>query len=184
MSAPANEGPFVDMALRRIVLRDDNDIQVIYLVEARGERTFTISIGRGEAEEMRRVVARERTARPLTHQLLFESLAAAGAQLVRVEINDLRHNTFYARLVLRTPAGGGEALVDARSSDAIALALRAGCPIRVSEAVLQQVRIDRGPDVLPPPAGEGEGPEEDDEPADPSGGENLEEDRPGDEDAQ
>src|SRR5690606_21980785 len=53
------------------------------------------------------------------------------------------------RLVVQVDSG--ERSVDARSSDAIALALRAGCPIQVAESVLQQVRIDLGPDTLPTP---------------------------------
>jgi uncharacterized protein len=166
MSARAEEGPFVDMALRRIVLRDNHDSQMIYLSEARGSRSFAITIGRGEAEEMRRVVAREQTARPLTHQLLLDALRAIGGLLARVEIHDLRHNTFYARLVLSVTGDDELHRVDARSSDAIALALRAGCPIQVAESVLQQVRLDLAPDTLPAPKAQGpvvDEPEEDED---------------------
>lgn len=154
MNEARDEGPFVAMGLRRIVLRDYHDGQMIYLSELCGARSFAISIGRGEAEEIRRVISRTQTERPLTHQLLLDTLAASGAELVAVEINELRRNTFFARLVLRVIASGELRHVDARSSDAIALGLRAGCPIRVAEAVLEQVRIDLSPDVLPPPSGE------------------------------
>lgn len=194
MSAAQDEGPFVAMALRRIVLRDYHDGQMIYLSELDGARSFAISIGRGEAEEIRRVVSRTQTERPLTHQLLLDSLAATGARLEAVEVHELRRNTFFARLVLRLAGDGGLRHVDARSSDAIALALRAGCTIRVAESVLEQVRIDLFPDILPqagpqgPETGElGEEDLEDDDPDldeefDPDEGddEDLEEDGPED----
>lgn len=196
MSAPQDGGPFVAMGLRRIVLRDYHDGQMIYLSELAGTRSFAISIGRGEAEEIRRVVSRSQTERPLTHQLLLDSLAATGARLTAVEVHELRRNTFFARLVLRLAGDGGLRHVDARSSDAIALALRADCPIRVAESVLEQVRIDLSPDLLPLPGGPGveteEAGEEDldledddqdlDEEFDPDGDddEDLEEDGPED----
>ena len=144
-----DDGPYVELSLRRIVIRDAYDSQMIYLSERDGERSFAISIGRGEAEEIRRVARRQTTERPLTHQLLLEVVRELGGELVRVDINDLRKNTFFARLVVRAGEGGQERAIDARSSDAIALALRAGCPIRVAESVLQQVRLDLGPDALP-----------------------------------
>ena len=183
MNGEPNEGPFVDMAVRRIVLRDQHDSQMIYLCEAGGPRSFAISIGRTEAEEMRRVVAQEQTARPLTHQLLLDTVRAAGGTLARIEIHDLRHNTFHARLVVQVDSG--QRSVDARSSDAIALALRAGCPIQVAESVLQQVRIDLGPDTLPAPKSPGapdestedDEDEEDDDEDDEDSGDDDSEDR-------
>lgn len=159
MSGAQDPGPFVPMALRRIVLRDYHDGQMIYLTELAGARSFVISIGRGEAEEMRRVVSRTQTERPLTHQLLLDTLAATGARLVAVEVHELRRNTFFARLVLRLAGDGGLRHIDARSSDAIALALRAECPIRVAESVLEQVRIDLFPDILPQSGAPGGSPE-------------------------
>jgi hypothetical protein len=144
-----DERTWVDMRLSRVIMRDNSEEQWIFLSETGGTRGFPIIIGRSEAQEIRRVVTGVRPGRPLTHQLTFDSIEALGARLERVDIVDLRENTFYARLVLRE-ASGGERRVDARPSDAVAIGLRAGCPIRVAEEVLDQVRTDTsGPDPLP-----------------------------------
>ena len=142
----------VDVVLGRIVIRETSDRQYIFLNERGGKRGFPIVIGTNEAAEIQRVVARIECERPLTHQLAHSIVEALGAELKRCDIVDLRQNTFYAQLVLQTRDGGTTAVVDARPSDAIALALRAGCPIRVAESVLEQVRTDEsGPDPLQAP---------------------------------
>jgi len=144
--------PMVDVALGRIVIREGGEQQFIYLRELRGERGFPIVIGTAEACEIRRVVHGIESERPLTHQLAYTAIQALGAELARVDIVDLRNNTFFARIVLRGRADGAFVSVDARPSDALALALRARCPVRVAEHVLDSVRAEAsGPDVLPPP---------------------------------
>ncbi|MFT7677795.1 MAG: bifunctional DNase/RNase [Planctomycetota bacterium] len=130
------------MMLQRVILRDKSDRQWIYLKEQEGERGFPILIGTPEALEIHRVATASATERPLTHALTHGVIEAMGGELERVDIVDLRNNTFYAQLVLRNPAGD-MAMVDARPSDALALGLRAGCPIRVAESVLEQVRTDK-----------------------------------------
>src|SRR5207245_7466051 len=132
----------VDVTLCRIVIHEGSEQQYIYLREENGQRGFPIVIGMSEALEIRRVVIDQSTQRPLTHQLAFESIRALGAELKRVDIVDLRDNTFYAQLVLQNQQGELTAVVDARPSDALALALRAKCPIRVAQSVLEQVRTD------------------------------------------
>ena len=127
----------VDVALGRIVIREDADPQFIYLREREGERGFSIVIGSTEAGEIHRVVNGVATERPLTHQLTFAAIQALGARLRSVDIVDLRHNTYFAQVLLEGADGDVRAVVDARPSDAIALALRARCPIRVSEDVLR-----------------------------------------------
>ena len=131
-----DEEPMVDVALARIVQRDHAEQQYIYLSEREGKRGFPIVIGAAEAGEIHRVVSGFATQRPLTHQLAYASIQALGSSLARVDIVSLRKNTFYAELVLRDSAGELRK-VDARPSDAIALALRARCPIRVAETVLK-----------------------------------------------
>ncbi|MEM9800016.1 MAG: bifunctional nuclease domain-containing protein [Planctomycetota bacterium] len=151
--------PLVPLRLVRVVFRETSSEQWIFLEEdtdAEPRRGFPIVIGSGEASEIHRVVTDVPTARPLTHQLTLGTIHALGSQLVGVDIVDLRSNTFYAQLRLMPPNGadpGGaeEILVDARPSDALALALRAGAQIRVAESVLQQVRTDSAPDQLVDP---------------------------------
>ena len=70
-------------------------------------------------------------------------LRELGHDLMRVDIVDLRNNPFFAQLVLRDPAGSITAVIDARPSDALALALRAKCPVRVAEAVLASLLPDQ-----------------------------------------
>lgn len=156
----------VGVWLGRIVIRDGADQQYIYLREKGGDRGFPIVIGTPEALEIRRVVHDIRPERPLTHQLAYDSIRALGARLKGVDVTDLRNNTFYARILIEDTEGELQR-IDARPSDAVALAMRAGCPIRVAESVLEQVRTDTsGPDPLPPPevGGDTELPHPDDEP--------------------
>ncbi len=131
------EPKMIDVSLARIVIRDGADRQYIFLSEVDGPRGFPIVIGNSEAGEIHRVVHGITPERPLTHQLTFAAIRALGASIEAVDIVDLKHNTFYAQLVLKADENGEEPrLVDARPSDAIALALRAKCRIRVAEGVL------------------------------------------------
>jgi len=133
-----SETKMIDVALSRIVIRDGADRQYIFLSEVDGARGFPIVIGNNEAGEIHRLVHGIKPERPLTHQLTFDAIEALGAHIQAVDIVDLKHNTFYARIVL---AGGDQVQpreVDARPSDAIALALRAKCQIRVAEGVLEE----------------------------------------------
>jgi uncharacterized protein len=125
----------IEVALSRIVIRDGTDRQYIFLAEVGGERGFPIVIGNSEALEIHRVVHGLDSKRPLTHQLTYAAIEALGAKIDKVDIVDLKSNTFYAQILLQR--GTAESTVlDARPSDAIALALRARCKIRVSEDVL------------------------------------------------
>ena len=141
MPEPGNPGDLVPCAMTRVVLNEDSDRQFIYLSEMSGERSFPIVIGSHEAHEIARVVKGLRHRRPLTHELLHNSLEAAGATLTSVDIVRLERETFFARLRLETEAGESRD-VDARPSDAIAVALRARCPLRVSRAVLDAAATD------------------------------------------
>jgi len=137
-----SEDEMVDVALGRIVIRDRSDRQYIYLVETDGakeeKRGFPIVIGNNEAHEIHRVVHGIEPPRPLTHQLAYATIRALGASVRSVDIVDLKQNTFFAHVVLQDDAGTSLAVVDARPSDAIALALRARCRIRVAESVLER----------------------------------------------
>jgi bifunctional DNase/RNase len=161
MNDPKDGMKMIDVALSRIVIREGSEQQYIFLQEAGGGRGFPIVIGTVEACEIRRVVAGLQTPRPLTHQLAYETIRALETELKHVDIVDLRDNTFFAQLVLHKKDSEMTAVVDARPSDAVALALRAKCPIRVAQSVLDMVRTDpSGPDVLPEPGAD----PEDDEP--------------------
>ena len=127
----------VRMDLSRIIITETNDQQIIVLKERDGQRAFPIVIGIYEATAIDRGVKEIRAERPLTHDLVRNIIEALGAELTRIVINDLRDNTFFARLVLTR--NGKTVDVDSRPSDAIALAVQRNTPIFVEEKVLDMV---------------------------------------------
>lgn len=137
----------IEMVLSRIEMRENNDQVVIYLKEKDGERRFPIIIGIHEAAEIRRKVHKIQTQRPLTHDLVRNVLRELDAKLEHVVIDALKDATFYAKLQVRKD--GELKAVDARSSDAIALAIAEEVPIYVNEEVLEEVsRTDSTTDEL------------------------------------
>jgi hypothetical protein len=157
----APQPKMVEMLLGRVIRHDTADRSYIFLQEKGGQRSFPIVIGRYEAEEIHRVLTRQDPRRPLTHQLAHAAIEALDAQITRCDIVDLRDNTFFAQLVLTAGGGATTAVVDARPSDAIALALRAGADIRVADSILEHVRSDEsGPDPLPGAGSEPPAPED------------------------
>jgi bifunctional DNase/RNase len=125
----------VRVELAAIVINERSDEQVIALREVEGERQFPIVIGMFEAFAIDRIVKGRTSERPLTHDLMASLVAKLGARVVRVTIDDLKDETFYANVILRRDEDD-EVAVDARPSDAITLALKAQVPIYVSERVL------------------------------------------------
>jgi hypothetical protein len=129
----------VQMELSRIIISEINDQQVIYLKEVEGDRTFPILIGIFEATSIDRRVKQYQSPRPLTHDLLVSVVENLGAEFQDVIINELKDHTYFARLRVRH---GGELVeIDARPSDAIAVAVTCDpqLPIYVSEEVLNDV---------------------------------------------
>jgi bifunctional DNase/RNase len=127
------------MQLARIIISEINDQQVIYLKEVDGDRTFPILIGIFEATSIDRRVKNVASTRPLTHDLLVGIVESLGGELQDVVITELREHTYFARLRIRHE---GELVeVDARPSDAIAVAVTCDppLPIYVSEDVLHDV---------------------------------------------
>lgn len=100
---------------------------VLFMLDAPGRKVLPISVSQDQAESIYRGKAGVRPPRPLTHELLLSVLDALGARLSRVDISALRENIYYSELTLEM--GGRSLSVDARPSDAIALALRVGAPI-------------------------------------------------------
>jgi len=105
----------------------------LVLREIEGPRRLPIVIGPAEAQAIVTELEGHHPPRPMTHDLLKSVIEALGSQLREIIITSLHEGTFYATLVL--DYGGQE--IDARPSDAIALAVRFGCPIFVNEDVLR-----------------------------------------------
>jgi bifunctional DNase/RNase len=109
----------------------------LILQEAGGMRRLSILIGADLAQSIALELEAIKPPRPVTHDLLKNVIDALGATLIEVTINELREGTFYAVLVFdATPQE-----VDARPSDAIALAIRCGSPIYVLESVLAEAGV-------------------------------------------
>jgi uncharacterized protein len=129
----------IEMQLARIVIRETSDQQSLYLREKDGERQFPIVIGIFEAWAIDRRVRDRKTPRPMTHDLMASLIQSLGAKLERVVISDLKNNTFYAKLLLSRRGAADPIEVDARPSDAIALAVHLDAPIFVEDAVIEAV---------------------------------------------
>lgn len=107
----------------------------ILLKEINGARRLPIIIGAFEAQAIALEMERVKPPRPLTHDLLKVLIDNLGANVIEIIINELKDNTFFARIVLESSGLTNE--IDARPSDAIALAVRADAPIFVSEVVME-----------------------------------------------
>jgi uncharacterized protein len=127
----------VEMELCQIIIQETTEQQIIVLKERHGERAFPIVIGIAEALAIDRRLKGIQPERPLTHDLLFNVITEMDGQLERIEINDLRDHTFYAKLIINRD--GQEIEIDSRPSDAIALGAANSMPIYVAEHVLKAV---------------------------------------------
>ena len=127
----------VEMVLHRILISETNDQQYIFLKEKDGERTFPIVIGFFEAQAIHRFVNEEKYPRPMTHELLAAVVESLGAKLEKVEVTALKESTFFSVLHFAL-ADGRKVEVDARPSDAIALAVASKASIFVSEQVIEE----------------------------------------------
>jgi uncharacterized protein len=126
------------MELKRIIISEVHDQQVIMLKEAEGDRSFPIVIGIFEATSIDRRVKGMPSPRPLTHDLVASVIESLGGELQDIFISELREHTYYAKLRIRS---NGELIeVDCRPSDAIALAVTAKVPIYVNEDVIEEAR--------------------------------------------
>ncbi|MCF6150036.1 MAG: bifunctional nuclease family protein [Candidatus Kuenenia sp.] len=127
----------IPVTLSKIIITETSDHQVIVLKEVDGERSFPIVIGLNEAWAIDRAVKGINTPRPLTHDLISKVIESLNAGVIKVIINDLRNNTFYAKIVLKQ--NGSIVEIDSRPSDAVALAMQKNTPIFVESKVLEEV---------------------------------------------
>jgi bifunctional DNase/RNase len=123
------------MRIRGLGQAGPSGAPLVILKEAAGERHLVIGIGPLEAVGIAAALSGAPPPRPMTHDLLCTALAACGARVTQAVIHALIDGAFHARLTLDVQ--GRLAELDARSSDAIAVAVRVGLPILVEEAVLE-----------------------------------------------
>jgi bifunctional DNase/RNase len=111
---------------------------IIILKDREEETALPIWIGLIEASAIATEIEKIQLARPMTHDLMRNILESLGVQVLKVEVNDLADNTFYARVYLKKD--DKEIVMDSRPSDAIALALRTASPIYVDRQVMEKSR--------------------------------------------
>lgn len=113
--------------------------RVVVLKEEGMERYLAIWIGPYEADAITIRLQGVEIARPLTHDLLKQSIEKLGATVSHVFVNDLHDDTFYARVIM--DRDGDRIEIDSRPSDAIALAVRVQAPIFVAESVMERAGV-------------------------------------------
>lgn len=134
---------FIEMRVSGLTMDPITNTPIVILKDLEEKKAIPIWIGIFEASAIATEIEKITFSRPMTHDLLNDIVKLLNTEVVRVEIHDLRNNTFFANIHLLRE--GKLIVVDARPSDAIAIALRAGAPIFVDERVIEKSRnVDFG----------------------------------------
>src|SRR5438094_8430331 len=128
----------IEMTIKGLMVDPITNMPIIILRDKEGQRVLPIWVGIFEANAIALQLENVTTPRPMTHDLLKNMIAELDGHVTRVVINDLRDSTFFAQI--RVIAGQRTLELDARPSDAIALALRVEAPIFVAQTVLEQAQ--------------------------------------------
>jgi bifunctional DNase/RNase len=138
----------IEMTLKGLTIDPITNMPIIVLRDQDGQRILPIWVGVFEANAIALQIENVETPRPMTHDLLKRVVDALGARVESVVVCALKENTFYATIRLETARGS--TTIDARPSDAIALALRTHSRIFVEEAVMDTARsmeVSRDPQM-------------------------------------
>ena len=136
-------GKLVEVVIESLKVSLTNSQRVVVLYSKEVDRYLPIWIGPYEAEAITIALQEVQVARPLTHDLLLSTFRELHASLVQIEIHTLRNDVYYARI--RADVNDTPVEVDARPSDAIALALRAHIPMFADTEVLEKAGIRPDP---------------------------------------
>jgi len=129
----------IEMKVAGIALDAGTRSPIVLLKDTTERRALPIYIGQDQARAIISALERQNPPRPLTHDLMINIMSAWDMSLERVIVHSLQDNTFYAVLTVRS--GDEKKDIDARPSDAIALAIRTGTPIWVMEEVVADASI-------------------------------------------
>jgi bifunctional DNase/RNase len=130
----------IEVRIRGLMMDPATNMPIVVLKDVASETVMPIWVGIFEANAIAIEIEKVSAPRPMTHDLTRNLIRNLDAQLERVVITELKDDTFLAVLFLKQ---GDEPLaIDVRPSDAIALALRADCPIYVSEQVMQTAKLN------------------------------------------
>lgn len=128
----------IEMTIKGLMIDPITNMPIVVLRDQEGQRILPIWVGVFEANAIALQIENVQTPRPMTHDLLKNVIGDLAARVERIVVCGLKENTFYATIHLNAVAG--PIAVDARPSDAIALALRTGSPIFVEESVIQSAK--------------------------------------------
>ena len=131
----------IDLEILDIALSGSSSgAYALVLGEVKGKRKLPIVIGGAEAQSIAIELENMRPSRPLTHDLMKNTMTAFGMEVTEVLIHKMVEGIFYAQLTVSD--GIREEQIDSRSSDAVAVAVRFGCPIRCSQQVMDEAGVD------------------------------------------
>src|SRR6266571_4446394 len=129
-------GMEIEVKIRALMMDPNSGTPIVILKDVQSDTMLPIWVGAYEANAIALEIEKIAPPRPMTHDLLRNLIVEMGIQVERVVVTSLRDNTFFAVIELATESGEPMRL-DSRPSDAIALALRADCPIFVDLEVIQ-----------------------------------------------
>jgi hypothetical protein len=128
----------IEMTIKGLMIDPITNMPIVILKDKAGDRVLPIWVGVFEANAIALQIENIATPRPMTHDLIKNILSEIEADVQRIVVSDLRDNTFYAMIYL--DRDGETIAIDARPSDAIALALRTRSPIFVEDSVVDSAK--------------------------------------------
>jgi bifunctional DNase/RNase len=129
----------IEMTIKGLMVDPVTNTPIVVLRDAEGQKVLPIWVGIFEANAIAVQIENVPTPRPMTHDLLKNVIQDLHARVERIVVTDLKENTFFA--LIHLDVRGERVAIDARPSDAIALALRTSAPIFVEESVIEQSRL-------------------------------------------
>ena len=128
----------IEMSIKGLMVDPITNMPIVILKDKEGDRVLPIWVGIFEANAIALQIENIATPRPMTHDLLRNVITDLEGHVDRVVVSDLKDNTFYA--LIHLTVRGERVTIDARPSDAIALALRTRAPIMVDEKVIDHAK--------------------------------------------
>ncbi len=129
---------YVEMKVKFLTFDSTSNGFVVLLMDLANKTGLPIWIGPFEANAIAMKLKKIGSQRPMTHDLIHAILKTLESQVMKIVVNDLKENTYYA--LIHLIRGGEEIIIDSRPSDAIAIALAVNAPIFVSEQVIEKAR--------------------------------------------
>ncbi|MBS1815712.1 MAG: bifunctional nuclease family protein [Acidobacteria bacterium] len=131
--------PDVEVRIRGLMMDPVTNMPMIVLKDTASDAVLPIWVGIFEANAIAMEIEKAGVPRPMTHDLLRSAIRALDAEITKVVVSALKEDTFYA--IVWLDRNGETITLDARPSDALALALRADCPIFVARSVMEHARL-------------------------------------------